>query len=358
MMRRCALTMAGLVALATPAWTQSVLERSPNLTGGWVGLPGYFYSTLPHRFEDGEEDEGLDVQGAATFELSFGLPHRLLLGVKAAPESRAVPGETDEAEVLARWAPWLEDAGAPVHLAVDGGFNTAASSFDGALSLARWLGPLRLLAEGRAMTSAFGAEDTRFALAGGGVLHVRPGGIPVGLAADVGTMVDRERGEKVAWSAGVQLGLSFSRNTLSLQASNAMTTTIQGRSRGSGKTRWGFELTVPVRTFGELLGFFAPREVAERAVVVEPADAPAGEVFRVEVSRYEFRPGRLVVPAGATVEWVNYDDVVHTVNAEDGTFHSGAIRKGERWRARFDEPGTYAYYCGPHPFMQGVVVVR
>ena len=65
-----------------------------------------------------------------------------------------------------------------------------------------------------------------------------------------------------------------------------------------------------------------------------------------------------MVRAGSVVEWVNRDAVVHTVNAEDGTFHSGAIEAGQSWRARFDEPGRYPYYCGPHPYMKGIVVVR
>jgi plastocyanin len=64
------------------------------------------------------------------------------------------------------------------------------------------------------------------------------------------------------------------------------------------------------------------------------------------------------VPAGTTVEWTNGDAVVHTVSADDASFNSGAIAPGATWRATFTRPGTYAYHCGPHPFMKGVVIVR
>lgn len=31
---------------------------------------------------------------------------------------------------------------------------------------------------------------------------------------------------------------------------------------------------------------------------------------------------------------------------------------GERWSRKFDEPGRFEYRCGPHPEMQGVIVVE
>ena len=360
------LLAAGLLVATTAAQApgQSVLERSPNLPAGWVGLPGYFYSTLPHRFTDAQPGEGIDVHGGATFDLAMGLPARLLAGGRFAFASATVDGQSDEGEVYLRWAPLGEEPRAPVYVGLTGSYNTASRALDAAASVARWVGPVRVIGEARALSDAFGAGEARFAVGGGGVLHVRPGGIPIALAADAATLLDREEEERVVWSAGVQTGLPFSGYTLSLHASNAANTTIEGRSRARPRTWWGFELTVPALTFGRLLGVFAPRERALESVTApasgEGAPRPTGEATPVEVDmrRYAYLPGRLVVAAGTTLEWVNSDDVVHTVNAEDGTFHSGAIQPGQRWRARFDAPGRYPYYCGPHPFMQGVVIVR
>ena len=78
----------------------------------------------------------------------------------------------------------------------------------------------------------------------------------------------------------------------------------------------------------------------------------------VEIRRYAYGPGRIVIRAGDVVEWTNQDAVVHTATAQDGAWDSGGIRPGESWRARFDRPGVYLYDCGPHPFMKGTVIVR
>lgn len=78
----------------------------------------------------------------------------------------------------------------------------------------------------------------------------------------------------------------------------------------------------------------------------------------VQVRDYLFGPKRLVIDAGTTVEWVNMDEVVHTATAQDGSWDSGGIPPGSSWRARFDRRGIYPYFCSPHPFMIGVVVVR
>jgi len=66
---------------------------------------------------------------------------------------------------------------------------------------------------------------------------------------------------------------------------------------------------------------------------------------------------------GTTLTWTNYDVAPHTVtsgthDAETDTFHSGLLQRGESWSYTFTEPGTYAYHCDPHPYMEGMVTVR
>ena len=64
------------------------------------------------------------------------------------------------------------------------------------------------------------------------------------------------------------------------------------------------------------------------------------------------------VRAGETVRWLNDDPTVHRVTADDDMFDSGPLEEGEGYSRRFDEPGTYAYHCTPHPFMQAVIIVE
>jgi plastocyanin len=345
--------LAGLAA--PPVAAQPLLDRSPNLSGGWVGLPGYFYADLSHRFRDARPEAGLDIDGSSTFLFVFGLPHGLHVGAAAAPDSDVEPGETDEWEAHVRWAALTRARAAPFDLTVTGAYNGASGSVDGALGAARWFGPIRVLAEARAFSEPYGGGDARFAVAGGAVLHVKPGGLPVAVAADVGTLFDRDAGEAIVWGAGVHLGLPHTDYTFAVQASNAVTTTLEGAARGRSATRLGFQLAVPA-PIGVLLGMFPPREAALEAVA---GDAPAaGDVIRVPIRLYAFQPTRITVAAGTTVEWVNEDVVVHTATAHDGAWDSGAIPPGQTWRARFDRPGRYPYFCAPHPFMQAMVIVR
>lgn len=351
--RRCAAPVLAALALAPAAgMAQDVLDRTPNLSGGWVGIPWTVHSELPHRFHDTDPGDGTSIGSTTTFTHSLGLPARTLAGVAWAMQSPTVAGETDEVQLFLRHRLLGEEA-AFADVAATAAWNVAAGSLDGELQLARWLGPLRLLGAARVFSDARGAGQTRGALAAGAVWHPLPGRAGLALAGDLAVPLDREDGEDVAWSAGVQLGLPHTALSVSLHLTNTAATTLQGASFG-GDTRYGVELalTVPV---GYLLGRYPDRQAA-RDAVVEGVDAPADVV--VDIRNYIFGPRRLVVPRGAVVEWVNRDDVVHTANAEDAAWTSGSIRPGESWRARFDEPGTYPYYCGPHPYMKAVVVVR
>jgi plastocyanin len=67
---------------------------------------------------------------------------------------------------------------------------------------------------------------------------------------------------------------------------------------------------------------------------------------------------RVVIGVNNTVTWVNQDDSPHTVTAKDGkAFDSGALNPGGIWTYTFTQPGTYAYICSYHPWMQGTVTV-
>jgi plastocyanin len=83
----------------------------------------------------------------------------------------------------------------------------------------------------------------------------------------------------------------------------------------------------------------------------------------VEVKVFQFRPGRLDVKAGASVTWVNQDDISHTVTAgvpeaPSGRFDAGLAGKGTSASVTFAEPGTYPYFCRRHQAMRGEIRVQ
>lgn len=89
----------------------------------------------------------------------------------------------------------------------------------------------------------------------------------------------------------------------------------------------------------------------------------------------KFVPEKLSIPAGATVEWRNTSDLVHTVTADPSKaarpehvalpegvapFDSGNMEVGGRYRYTFTVPGTYRYFCIPHEGagMVGTLIVN
>jgi plastocyanin len=355
--RRGGLAAAALLwalCVPGPAPTQETLERTPNLDGAWTGQTGVLYVHAPFRFAAAPAG-GENLTARFGLDLGLGLPHDFLAGFRFAPESPVVPGSATEWEATGRYAPLRQARGHPFDAGTTWAWNGAAGSLDGELTLARWWGPLRVLGALRTMSNAYDATEGRVAVAGGAVLHPRPGGLPIALAGDVATLTSLRDGEEVAWSAALQLGLSFTNHTAAVFATNTASPTIQGASRGDGTVRYGFAVTIPV-PIARYAGWVLPREQAAEAVVPEPEQGATA--VRAEMARYLFLPKRIEIRAGSVVEWVNADDVLHTVSAEDGSWASGPVPPGERWRARFDRPGRYLYYCGPHPFMKGEVIVR
>jgi plastocyanin len=86
------------------------------------------------------------------------------------------------------------------------------------------------------------------------------------------------------------------------------------------------------------------------ASVVAAADAS------VAIRDFAFQPATVTVRVGDTVTWTNRDDVVHTVQWSGGS-ESPDLENGERYSRTFTSTGTFAYICGPHPFMTGSVRV-
>jgi len=352
-----------LLALATagagPAGAQSLLDRSPNLNGGWVGYQGQLYFNFMHRFV-ASDAPARKVSNTPTLTFAAGLPYRTLLGFQYSTNSNLAPGYPNEWEFFARHQPLSQESGAPFDLTGHAGYNLASDGLDGELSLARRFGALRLVAAGRALSNPYDAgESPEWAVAGGGTLRISRF---IALAGDAATLVEREHGEKVAWTAGVHLAIPNTPHTLSLQAANTSGTTLQASSRGEETVRYGFEFTIPLTLSrwmhsrgGETAGTPAPPPPPAG----EPqGENPAGPVVRASIRNMAFAPARLEVQAGTTVEWTNNDPLPHSVTSTGGAFDSGLIASGRTWRRTFSTPGTYEYQCTPHPFMKGTVIVR
>lgn len=59
-------------------------------------------------------------------------------------------------------------------------------------------------------------------------------------------------------------------------------------------------------------------------------------------------PRELTIKAGDTVTWTNEDSTAHTSTADDGTWDSDRLAKGEAFSFTFTAKGAYTYHCTPH----------
>jgi plastocyanin len=82
----------------------------------------------------------------------------------------------------------------------------------------------------------------------------------------------------------------------------------------------------------------------------------------VAIREFRFLPDTIRVPAGTAITWLNceedFADEPHTTTSEAGGWQSPLLSPGDLYQRRFDQPGTYTYFCEPHPFMTATVVVE
>jgi amicyanin len=78
----------------------------------------------------------------------------------------------------------------------------------------------------------------------------------------------------------------------------------------------------------------------------------------VTIDNFTFTAPELTVAVGTTVKWVNHDDIPHNVVNKDKLFRSKALDTDDSYSFTFASAGTYDYFCGLHPHMQGKIVVK
>ncbi|HEY0827213.1 MAG TPA: cupredoxin domain-containing protein [Bacilli bacterium] len=91
---------------------------------------------------------------------------------------------------------------------------------------------------------------------------------------------------------------------------------------------------------------------------VKPSTSPTILNKKVEIKDFAFSPATLTIQAGAEVTFTNRDTVKHTATASDGSFNTGMLAKDTSAVVKFDKPGTYEYFCEPHPDMIATIIVE
>ena len=81
-----------------------------------------------------------------------------------------------------------------------------------------------------------------------------------------------------------------------------------------------------------------------------------GTANTISMKNSAYSPPSLQVNIKTTVTWINDDNMVHTVTADNGTFDSGDMAPGTKFTYTFSSAGTFNYHCGHHSGMVGTII--
>jgi len=101
--------------------------------------------------------------------------------------------------------------------------------------------------------------------------------------------------------------------------------------------------------------------VAAVSILASPAygvASPPAPAVVVHISNFAFKPADVTIAPGQSVEFINDDQVAHTVTAADKSFDSGDLPEGKSWAHSFAAVGTFKYACAYHPSMAGTITVK
>ena len=87
-------------------------------------------------------------------------------------------------------------------------------------------------------------------------------------------------------------------------------------------------------------------------------DSEATATDKVAIVDFQYKPEAVEVKVGTTVTWTNEDGFAHTATANDKSFDTGNLDKGQSGTATFEKAGTFKYFCAIHNSMVGTVVVK
>jgi plastocyanin len=77
----------------------------------------------------------------------------------------------------------------------------------------------------------------------------------------------------------------------------------------------------------------------------------------VSIEGFAFSPADLTAAVGDTLTVTNNDGAPHTLTADDGSFDTGRLNRGESAEITLTAAGSFPYNCTFHPAMTGTITV-
>lgn len=102
-----------------------------------------------------------------------------------------------------------------------------------------------------------------------------------------------------------------------------------------------------------------PAPTPEPTPTPSPVPPATSARANVDIQGYLYNPRVITVKRGTTVTWTNKDTMAHTVTSLGAnlTLNSALFGVNQSYSYTFNTVGIFEYYCKPHPYMKGTVVV-
>ncbi len=120
----------------------------------------------------------------------------------------------------------------------------------------------------------------------------------------------------------------------------------------------GDQVSTPVDTDAVKETISPTQAVMEEAKDEKVKESAMREKVSIDIKDFAYGPKTLTVKKGTIVTWTNQDSAKHTATADDGSFDTGLLAKGESGSVTFDKIGTFNYHCTPHPNMKAAIIVE
>jgi plastocyanin len=98
-------------------------------------------------------------------------------------------------------------------------------------------------------------------------------------------------------------------------------------------------------------------EAVEGVCSIDVGEGVPGSTLIV-IRQFSFGPTEVRVRAGDRITWINCEEEAHTSTAEGGEWASPLLATGDGFTQTFPTAGEFPYFCEPHPFMTGRVIVE
>ena len=76
---------------------------------------------------------------------------------------------------------------------------------------------------------------------------------------------------------------------------------------------------------------------------------------QVQIQGFKFNPNTLSIAVGDIVVFTNNDGAPHTATANDDSFDTGRINRGNTGQITVATSGSHGFHCSFHPNMKGTI---